>query len=152
MKNLPVDFNRYLISLHEAAHAIVFQYFNVPVSNLRIDYILHSLEGTEYSKWSGICEPKGTPRLTKYQAALVSYAGWYIENLVAGVDKTNLRFSSDMKNCLDFDHYQLETDVEFILEDNVDALLSLAETLYYQCRILMKAPSHYDKEFAEWDF
>ena len=141
------DLEKFMICAHEAAHAIVFQYYSYGVHNIVVNYNLHSLP-----QWSGCCTPKNSSSIKNYHLAVISYAGWWIENYIRPVSKDAFRFSFDMKACKSFDYQQLDKDVEYILEQEADALIYLTGKLYERDRILMTAPFHYDKIFAEWEY
>lgn len=144
------DFDKLMICFHEAAHAVVFQYYGYKVHYIMVEYNMYVTEESE--NWSGVCCPKDDICINEYHNAVICYAGYWIENYLYGADKAALRFSSDFSKVNDIEHDKLAADVQLILEDCVEHLWYLTWALYKQDRILMTAPSHYDEEFANWTF
>ncbi len=144
-----LDYDKFLICAHEAAHLICFQYFNYGVDSALINYDLLATP-----KWSGICIPKKKVTIKDSHAGVISYAGFFIENYLEEVDAEAIRYKGDKESWeeVGIPINQLSDSVNFILNDCAEALIYITLMLYIQDRVSMRAHTHYDEEFANWDF
>lgn len=141
-----VDYNKLSVCIHEAAHLVIAQELNIPVS-----YIV--LEET-FRGWEGRTVFKGRLK-DSYQTACISYAGFFIESQFNSTALfSSLEYTGDRESVGNHNLDTIFKDLELLVfsEEVQEYLVYISILLYYQDRVFMKAPSHYDAEFAAWDF
>ena len=109
----------YNICIHEAAHAVVAQYFNLPVYQVVV-------EGD-----SGYCQYGNTK--SEFIQAVIAYAGYYAE-VSAGVDVPSfraIRFMSDRATVdnTDYSYEELEDALDIIFDAHWNDILAWANRI-----------------------
>jgi hypothetical protein len=140
-----VDYDKLCVCIHEAAHIVVAQEFNKPV--------YYGVLNQTQRAWEGVVSIKD-PLKNPYQKACIYYAGFFIESQFRTTLFSNPEFGGDREGVGNISLDTISNDLGLLFSSEIiqEHLVYLSLLLYYQTRVSMKAPSHYDEVFANWEF